>query len=143
MNIPNSQIHIQIFHRIARLSSVDIPDHGEDGFRKMECVRRYLEVVVPCRFCMILTFLVNRRTGSVCKGLPPSFTVLGNGFTRNLCPFVAPSLGRILESHLRRRRELGSILILLSGFPEAIGITRLVDAIGLDAAEELVALKRR
>ena len=39
--------------------------------------------------------------------------------------------------------ELGSILILLSGFPEAIGIPGLVNAIGLDAAEELVALKGR
>ena len=31
---PDSQIHIQIFHRIARLSSRDFPDHGEDGFQK-------------------------------------------------------------------------------------------------------------
>ena len=31
---PNSQIHIQIFHRIARLSSIDFPDHGDDGFQK-------------------------------------------------------------------------------------------------------------
>ena len=36
--------------------------------------------------------------------------------------------------------ELDSTLILLSGFPEAIGITGLLDAIGLDAVEELVAL---
>ena len=35
--------------------------------------------------------------------------------------------------------ELASTLILLSGFTKAIGITRLLDAIGLDAAEELVA----
>ena len=73
----NSQsIHIQIFHRIARLFSTDFPDHGEDSFHFVGCVRRYLEVVVPCRFCTILTFLVNWRTGSVCKGLLPSFTIL-------------------------------------------------------------------
>ena len=29
---------------------------------------------------------------------------------------------------------------MLSGFPEAIGIPRFLDAIGLDAAEELVAI---
>ena len=32
-------------------------------------------------------------------------------------------------------------LILLSGFPEAIGIPGLLDAIGLDAVEDLVAIK--
>ena len=35
--------------------------------------------------------------------------------------------------------EFGSTLILLSDFPEAIGIPGLLDAIGLDAVEELVA----
>ena len=84
---PNSQIHVQVFHRIARLCPVDFADHGEDGFLFMTCVRRYLEVVVPCRFCILLTFLVNWRTGSVCKGLPLSFTVLVNGFK-----FVVPDL---------------------------------------------------
>ena len=34
-----------------------------------------------------------------------------------------------------------SMLILLSGFPEAIGIPGLLDAIGLDAVEEHVAIK--
>ena len=52
---PNSQIHIQIFHKIARFFSIDLPDHGEDGFHKKGCVRRYLEVVVPCRSCILLT----------------------------------------------------------------------------------------
>ena len=39
--------------------------------------------------------------------------------------------------------EFGSKLILLSGFPEAIGIRGLLDAIGLDAVEELVAMEER
>ena len=84
---PKSEIHIQIFHWIAKLSSINFPDHGEDGFHMMGCLRRYFKVVVPCRFCILLTFLVNWRTGSVCKGLHPSFIVLGNGF-----PFVVPYL---------------------------------------------------
>ena len=29
---------VQTFHRIARLSSIDLPDHGDDGFRIMDCV---------------------------------------------------------------------------------------------------------
>ena len=163
---PNRQIHVQIFHRIARSSSMDFPDHGEDGFH-VRCARRYLEVVVPCRFCILLTFLVNWRTGSVCKRLFPSFTVLGNKFT-----FVVPSLSLRISGvfwiffFLMRRfprcfsinppryasvcrtwevdaasNELGSILILLQGFPEAIGIPELWDAIGLDAVEELVAME--
>ena len=37
--------------------------------------------------------------------------------------------------------ESGSILILLSDFPEAIGIPGLLDATGLDVVEELVAVK--
>ena len=37
--------------------------------------------------------------------------------------------------------ELGSLLIPLSGFPESVGISGLLDSIGLDAAEELVAIK--
>ena len=39
--------------------------------------------------------------------------------------------------------ELGSTLILLSGFTESIGIPGLLDAIGLDAAEELLNKIRR
>ena len=46
-----------------------------------------------------------------------------------------------LEKSTLRRNELDSILILLSVFTEAIGIPRLLDAIGLDAVEELVAIK--
>ena len=38
-------------------------------------------------------------------------------------------------------KEFGSILILLSGFAEAIGIPGLLDAIGLDAEEEIVAME--
>ena len=56
---PSSQIHIQVFHGIVRLSSIDFLDHGKDGFRFVRCVQRFLEVVVPCRFCILLTFLVN------------------------------------------------------------------------------------
>ena len=37
--------------------------------------------------------------------------------------------------------SLVQLLILPSGFREAIGIPGLVDAIGLDAVEELVAMK--
>ena len=37
--------------------------------------------------------------------------------------------------------DFGFLLILLSVFPEAIGIPGLSDVIGLDAAEELVAIK--
>ena len=117
---PNSQIHIQIFHWIAWLFSIFLPDHGEVGFKIVRCVRRHVEIVVPCRFRIILTFLVNWRTGSVCNGVLPSFTVLGNKFF-----FVVPSSSRrivrvfwisfflmrrvaalevsILDSHLRRR----------------------------------------
>ena len=38
--------------------------------------------------------------------------------------------------------EIVSILILLSGFPKAIDIHGLLDAIGLDAVEEIVANKK-
>ena len=78
---PNTHIHFQIFQRIAKLFSVDFPDHGEDGFRLVRCVQRYLEVEVPCRFCILSTFPVNRRTDSVCNGLHPSFIILGNTFS--------------------------------------------------------------
>ena len=58
-----------------------------DGFRNMGCVWRYLEMVVPRPFRIHLTFLVNCRTGSVCKGFLPIFTILGNKFF-----FVVPDL---------------------------------------------------
>ena len=169
---PNSQIHVQIFHRVARLSSIDFPDHGEDGFHKMGCVWRYLEIVFPCRFCIFLTLLINWRTGPVCKGLPPSFYCFGqrvfpvtcfplkyqisasglsessessswcDGFPR--CFAINPpryaSLSRTWDVDAASN-EFGLTLTLLSGFPEAIGITGLLDAIGLDAVEELVAME--
>ena len=50
-------------------------------------------------------------------------------------PFVA------LEKSTLRRMSFGSTLILLSGFSKSIGIPGLLDAIGLDAEEELVAIK--
>ena len=86
---PNRQIHIQIFHGIAWLFSIDLPDHGEDGFHAVRCVRRYLKVVVPCRFCILMTFPVNWRTGSVCKVFLPCFILFGNKFT-----FLVPGSSR-------------------------------------------------
>ena len=56
---PNSQIHIQIFRTHRQWFSIDFLDHGEDGFHIVRCVRRYLEVVVPRRFRLLLTFPVN------------------------------------------------------------------------------------
>ena len=59
--------------------------------------------------------------------------------------FHQPAKVCILQSHLRSldaaSKELDSVLILLSGFTEAIGIPGLLDAIGLNAVEELVAIK--
>ena len=121
----------------------------------------------PCRFRILLTFVVNWRIGSVCKGFLPNFTTLGNKFF-----FVVPGLSPKIVGvfwiffFLMRRspscssinpprnasfsrtwdvdaasNEFGSILILLSGFTEAIGISGLLDTIGLGAVEELVAIK--
>ena len=73
----------------------------------MGCLWRYLEIMVPCRICILLSFLINWRTGSVCKGLPPSFTVLGNGFLRNYC-----------------RSLLNLLLLDATGFPAAFPLTR-------------------
>ena len=95
---PHSQIHIQIFHRIARWFSVDFPDHGEDGFHTMRSIRRYVEVVVPFRFRTLSTLPVNWRTGSVCNGLHPNFIILANRFF-----FVVPGLSlRIVGVSMRR-----------------------------------------
>ena len=55
---------------------------------------------------------------------------------QNMHPWVA------LDTYAASN-ELGSTLILLSGLPEIIGIPGLLDAIGLDAPEELVAIKLR
>ena len=121
----------------AWLFSIDLPDHGKEGFHVMRCVRRCMEMVVPCRFGILLTFLVNWRTGSVCKGVPPSFFVLGNKFSffvpgssrrivwvfwifffsmRRVSPllFHQPAKVCILESHLRSRRCVGWVLIYYS-----------------------------
>ena len=105
---PNSQIHIQIFHRITGLFSIDFPDHGDDGSHLMRCVQRYLEVVVSRRFRILLAFLANWRTGFVCKWLLPSFIILGNRFS-----FAVPSLSR------------RSILLLdATGLPAVFPLTR-------------------
>ena len=124
---PSSQIHIQIFHRTAWLFYIDLPNHGEDGFHAVRCVRRHVEIVVPHRFRILLTFLVNWRTCSVCQVFLPSFIVLGNRFSfvvpgssrrivwvfwisfflmRRVSPllFHQPAKVCILESHLRRGR---------------------------------------
>ena len=77
---PNSQVHNQIFHRIDKWFSIDRPDHEEDVFHIVRCVRRYVEMLVPRRFRILLMFLVNWWTGSVCNGVHPSFTILGNRF---------------------------------------------------------------
>ena len=124
---PISQIHVQIFHRIDRWFSIDLLDHEEDVIQKVRCVRRYVEMVVPRRFRILLMFLVNWWTGSVCNGVPPSFAFLGNRFLfvvpglslrivgvfwifffsmRRVSPlhFHQPAKVCILSSHLRSRR---------------------------------------
>ena len=160
---PKSQIHIQIIHRIAKLSSIDFPDHGEDVFQKRRCARRYLEVVVPCRFCILLTcqlknwlrvqgvelklywfgqqVLLCSTKSQDCRSLPNLLLLDATGFTaafpsthQGMHPLVA------LEKSTLRRMSFGSTLIL-SSFPEAIGIPGLSDAVGLDVVKELVAVK--
>ena len=102
------------------------------------------------------------------QGLYPSFSVSGNKFffvvpgssrrkvgvlriffflTRRVLSAALPLTRHgmhpliALEKSTLRPLSFDSILILLSGFPEAIGIPGLLDAIGLDAVEELVAIK--
>ena len=165
---PNSHIHIQIFHRIARLSSIDFPDHGEDGFRKMECVWRYLEVMSPCRFCITLTFSLSTEAPAPCAmvcsqaalfwamSFPVWYQISASGLSESSesssswcdgflrCFSVNPpryaSFSRTWEVDAASN-EFWLILILLSGFPEAIGIPRLLDATGLDADAALVAVE--
>ena len=111
---PNSQIHIQIVHRIARLFSIDFPEHGEGGFHFMGCVRRHVEIVVPCRFCIFLTFPVNRRTGSVCKGVEPKLNYFGQQVL--LCS---------TRSQPQDCRSLLNLLLLsATRFPAALPSTR-------------------
>ena len=50
-------------------------------------------------------------------------------------------LSRALEKSTLRPNEL-RFPILLSGFPEAVGIPGLLDALGLDAKEEFVAKEK-
>ena len=134
---PNGQIHIQIFHKIARLFSIDFPDHGEDGFHVVRCVQRYLKVVVPCRFSILLTLHVNWRTDSACKGVAAKLYCFGQQVllccTKSQPPDCQSLLNLLLllDASFSRTwdvdaasNELDSILILLSGLPEAIGINR-------------------
>ena len=54
---------------------MDFSDRGEDGFHTVRCVRRYLEVVVPRRFCRSEGVPRTRRTKSSCAcdcGMGPS-----------------------------------------------------------------------
>ena len=84
----NSQIHIQIFHRIAKFSSIDFPDHGEDGLRMMVCVWRYFGKNVSTSLLYPFNFPGQLKNWlRVRSGLLPSFIILGNKF-----PFVMPDL---------------------------------------------------
>ena len=74
---------------------------------------------VSMSFLYPFDFLINWRTGSVCKGLLPSFTVLGNGFHRNLFLFVVPDLS------LKDCRSLLKLDLLdATGFSAAFPLTR-------------------
>ena len=143
---------------------MDLTDHGEDGFHVGRCVRRYVEMVTPRRFRILLPFPVNWRTDSVRKGVSPKLCDCGqwnllqrittqsqdcrmllNFFflMRRVSPLINPSRCASFSRtwHVdAASSELGSTLILVSGLPEAIDIPLLSDAIGLDATEELVAI---
>ena len=47
---PNSHKHIQIFRWIVRWFSIDLPDHGEDGFQIVRCAPRYVQSHVASVF---------------------------------------------------------------------------------------------
>ena len=126
------------------------------------------KVAVPCRICILLTFLWQlknwlRVQGGCTRALlfwatsspknyqvsasglseaPESSSSWCDGFPRCLSknPPRYASLSRTWEVDARSN-EFGSTLILLSGSPEAIGNPRLFDAIGLDAVKELVVIK--
>ena len=70
---PNSQIHILI----TWLFSIDFPDHGEDGFHVVRCVRRYLEVVVPCRFRILFDFPGQLKNWLCVQGGSPKLYCFG------------------------------------------------------------------
>ena len=114
--IQNSQIHIQIFHKIARLSSIDFPDH-EESFRKMGCAWRYLEAVSPRRFCILLTCQLN--TCLRVQGITPKVYCLGNGFPRTLFPSSST------RSQPQDCRSLLNLLLLgATGFSAAFPLSR-------------------
>ena len=58
-----NSLQIANSHQIARWFSIDFSVHGEHGFHTVRCVRRHVEIEVPRRFRILLTFLVNWRTG--------------------------------------------------------------------------------
>ena len=115
----------QIFHGIAWLFSTDLPDHGEDCFHVVRCVRRYLEVVVPCRFRVLLTPPGQLKNWLRVQGVSPKLYCFGQQVL--LLQYQVPAAGLsessefpsswcdgsprcssinvcILESHLKRRR---------------------------------------
>ena len=88
----------------------------------------------PCRFCIFLTYQLKNwleSSSSWCDGFPRCFSI---------DPSRCASFSCIWEVDAASN-EFGLILILLSGFPEADGIPGLLDAIGLDADEEHVAME--
>ena len=122
---PNSQIHIQIFHRIARLSSTDFPDLGEDGFRTNGmCVAIFEDNVTMSLLYPFWLFFSTEELAPCAR----------------VCSQTAfASFSRTWEVDAASN-EFGWIDTAV-GFPEAIGIPRLLDAIGLDAVEEHVAME--
>ena len=85
---PKSHSNLPKNHLV--VSYTDLPDHGEDGFHAMRCVRRYVEIVVP--MSLPYSFWLSWSTEELApcaKGCSPSFIVLGNRFS-----FVVPSLSR-------------------------------------------------
>ena len=138
---PKSQIHIQIFHETAGWFSIDFPEQGEDGFHDVRCVRWYGEIVVPCRFCILLTCQL--KNWLRVQGVAPKLYCFGHqsllfstkfqpqdcrsllDATGPRCSSINPpryaSLSRTWDVDAASK-ELVSILIMLSGFPEAIGI---------------------
>ena len=128
----------------------------------MGCVRRYLEVVVPRRFCIFLTWQLKnwlRVQGVAPKlycfwatGSPLQYQVPAAGLSNFLLDATGlsaalpstrqsmhPSVA--LEKSTLRRMSLNSSCCRVS--PELSAPPGLLGAIGLDAVEELVAKKKR
>ena len=139
---------------------MDYPDHGEDGFHTVRCVRpmllpysfdfpgqlkNWLRVQgfhpEPHCFGQQVILCGTRSQPQDCRSL---LNVLLDvtGFSRCF------SINSPRYASFSRMWDVDGAsnefeLILLSGYPEAIGIPGLLDAIGLDAVEELCRKKRR